>query len=616
MFQDSDGNPYQNLPMVVIGYEDIYNTARDTVVAIRVWHFVFDRMHSTSHLARMLMNESADEADHSGAAHCPNYLRKQSALAAAKQSRTLLGASLETAQLEVAAGMCYRHVVNESVYKNLLSHYAGQSDKSPGLPPVDLEHLPHGVLNTHLLPAEELGCTHPLAFEWVFNAKRPDALRAGLVHLDGTDMDVDPDQISVTSYFDVSAPANVSEDTHKFRVPDWVASTANGGKGCFFFQTDPFQQNIFDMALPHTIAGSLKPGRELMKLYKEECAADSGFPIESPELLNLFNNTMTGRDQWMTSQINSLRDSIVNYDTVDTSPEQRMDVKAAKKAAMRGIASYGQVDADGSHVIEPRQVLKEHAFTTSNVHAKLVAPWVARCRAKFVDTEVEMRSANSMQHAHTPLASDHFDLLRKEKESFEKRHMCVMGELMQLHLAKMERSFNSKIDKESIPAGYRAVWDGLQRELKDMPDGTANIAFALNTQLIDSDRTLFGHFMNWLGVFFEDGTRPPAGPCCAGPRRTPAGPAGRLLCGRPRLAPDARALLPLVRAAHPSAHAERRQPAPACPQLRAVRRADAAADLLRAQRCTSAPPPPRGGAAANAGSTAQETARRCAPSVP
>ena len=79
-----------------------------------------------------------------------------------------------------------------------------------------------------------------------------------------------------------------------------------------------------------------------------------------------------------------------------------------------------------------------------------------------------------------------------------------MEELIQLHLAKMERSFNSKIDKESIPAGYRAVWDGLQRELKDMLDGTANIAFALDKQLTDSDRTLFGHMMNWLGVFFED----------------------------------------------------------------------------------------------------------------
>ena len=102
------------------------------VLAIRIWHFVFDKTHSTSELARALMNESADEADHSGAAHCPNHLRKQSVVASAKQTRMLMGASLETAQLEVAAGVAYRHVVNTSVYKNLLAHYAGHSDKSPG----------------------------------------------------------------------------------------------------------------------------------------------------------------------------------------------------------------------------------------------------------------------------------------------------------------------------------------------------------------------------------------------------------------------------------------------------------------------------------------------------
>jgi len=502
MFQ-SEEDRYQNLPQVVIGYEDIYNAARDTVKAIRIWHFVFDKAHSTSHIARCLMNESADEADHSGAAHCPNHLRKMSAVAAAKQSRGLVGASLETAQLEVAAGMCYRHVVNESVYKNLLAHYAGHSDKSPGLPPVDLSRLPQGVLNSHLLPAEELGCTHPLAFEWVFNAKRPDALNAALVHLVGTEMDIDPDQIMVTSYFDVSAPAN-DDDSHVFRVPSWVGSAANGGKGCFFFQTDPHQQNIFDMTLPHTIAGSIKPGRELMSLYKEQFASDREMPVESPELLNLFNNTMTGRDQWMSAQINALKDSIINYDTVDTTPEQRMDVKTAKKAAMRGIASYGQTDADGSHVIEPRQVLKEHAFTTSNVHSKLIAPWASKQRVQFTDQEVELRSANDKEHAQTPFSHGHFKLLREEKEEFEERHQKCMQELIQLHLSKMERSFNSKIDKESIPAGYRAVWDGLQRELKDMPNGTANIAFALDMQLTDSDRTLFGHMMNWLGVFFED----------------------------------------------------------------------------------------------------------------
>lgn len=481
LMMPSPDDPSENIPMVNIGYEDIYNSARDAVVAIRIWHFVNDAAHSTSDLARKLMNESADESDHSGAAHCPNSMRRATVVAAAKASRSLVGASLDSAQLELAAGMCYRHIVNLQVYLNMMPHYAGKTDKSPGLPPIDAEQLPPGVLNLPLLPTEKLGCTHPLAIEWVFNAKRAEGLGAGLVHLDGSHMDVHKDQITVSSYFDVSTPM-LSTDTHRFRVPGWVGSNADGGKGCFFFQTDPFQRNVFDMVLPHSIAGAVRPGPKLLALYKE-CFGkkNEDLPPDSPELLNRFNNTMTGRDQWMQTQITSMADSIVAFDTYECTPEQRMEAKSAKKAAARGIAHYGQMDGE-SHVIEPRQCLKEHAWQTGNIHSKLLAPWAAKQQAMF--------AAN--------------DLLKKEKAEFKNRFRECMKELVLFHLAKMERSFTSKIDKESIPAGYRAVWDGLQEELRSMPEGTANIAFAEDMQMIDSDRTVFGYMTNWLGTFFED----------------------------------------------------------------------------------------------------------------
>lgn len=519
MMQDTQER-YLNLPMIVIGFEDIYNAARESVVAIRIWHFVFDRKHSTSELARKLMNENADEADHSGSAHCPNNQRKTSVVSAAKATRTLIGASLESAKLELTAGLCYRHVLNESVYKSLLGHYAGHSDKSQGRPPIDLAHLPAGSLNKHLSSHEEYGSDHPLGFEWVFNAKRPDALLAGLVHLNGTFMDVHPDQIDVKSYFNMPTdwpPEQTrsswpQEEVAKctFRVPNWVGSDVGDGKGCFFFQTDPNQLNIFDMVLPHAIAGSIKPGRRLLELYQERFYADCAhLAVDSPLLLSRFNNTMTGRDQWMLQQITSLADSIVNYDTMDTSAEQRMDVRSAKKAAARGIASYGQMDGD-DHIVEPRQVLKEHAFTTSNVHARLIAPWVAETRHSMAQEEERLRDVrdkdgNKLYEDADYATDDHFRELRARRTKFDLRHTECMRELVTLHLAKMERSFTSRIDKESIPAGYRAVWDGLQAELADMPANTANIAFwGRGNQLIDSDRTVFGHMTNWLGTFFEE----------------------------------------------------------------------------------------------------------------
>ena len=37
-----------------------------------------------------------------------------------------------------------------------------------------------------------------------------------------------------------------------------------------------------------------------------------------------------------------------------------------------------------------------------------------------------------------------------------------------------------------------------------MPDKTANVAQALDMQMMESDRTVFGHMTNWLGTYFED----------------------------------------------------------------------------------------------------------------
>ena len=515
----SEEDHSMNIPMVVIGYEDLYDSTKETVLAIRVWLFVFDKTHSTTDLSRKLMAESAQEAAHSGAAHCQNSLRKTTAVLHAKQSRGLLGTSLATAHLELVAGMCYRHIPNVSVYKDLLSHYGGKTGDKPGRQPLDMtpdpdnpNKFPRGMLNAPMLPAEELGCTHPLALEWVFNAKRPEALCAGLVHLDGTPMDIHPDQMAVTSYFDISAPAN-GDDSHVFTVPGWVGSDQGpDGKGCFFLQTDPYKLNIFDMVLPHSIAGSIKAGPELMRLFKERFAPTSNLAESSPEMLNLFNNKMTGRDQWIQDQVASMTDTIVGYDTFDCTADERQSAVDAQKAAKRGIAHYGQMDGE-DHVVEPRQVLKEHAFATNNVHDKLVSLWASERRFFFASEENRIRLANNLEHAKTPISDPVFADLLAQKAAFEERHQRVMKEMVLLHLSKMERSFNSRMDKESIPAGYRAVWDGLQKELDDMPDRTANIAFGgmgvdktgkCGMQMCDSDRTVFGHLQNWLGSFFED----------------------------------------------------------------------------------------------------------------
>jgi hypothetical protein len=205
-----------------------------------------------------------------------------------------------------------------------------------------------------------------------------------------------------------------------------------------------------------------------------------------------------------------MNDSTVAFDTFDCSADERQSATDLQKAARRGVAHYGDMDGD-LHVVEPRQVLKEHAYATNNVHDKLVSPWAAEERARFAAEELRIRA--QCGYGRTPLSDPAFMGLIKQKEAFELRHERVVKEVVLLHLAKMERSFASRMDRESIPAGWRAVYDGLQKELDDMPDRTASVAFGgmgvdksgkTGMQLCDSDRTVFGHLQNWLGSFFED----------------------------------------------------------------------------------------------------------------
>jgi len=491
----SDDGSGGNVPMFVVAYEELYNSDKSEVVAIRVWHMVFDASHSTSELAEKLMMESRCQSAHSGMAHCSTTQKSDKQVKAGNETRVLLGPSLESTELELAAGMCWRHITDLSEYKNLLPSYAGQTDKSNGLHPMPgmEDYMPQGLFNQRLEKHDRLGCTHPLSIEWVFNAKRVDALRAGLVDLEGTDLDVHPDQTDPASYFAMGA-----EEGHTFRVPEWVAEE----RRCFFFQTTPFRPNIFDMVLPRPIAGNVSPGPTLLGLFRERFAPNT--PEDSPALLNQFINEMTGRDQSIEKHIKALADSIVGFDHAACSREQRKDAILAKRAVLSGgIASYGQMDGN-DHVIEPRQVLKEHALATSHMFKTLVQPWAFDQKRLLSEKEIALRSGENAEYMTEDISNPHFDELRTKREKFKERYNAVMEELCKLQLAKMERSFNSRMESESIPAGYRACWSGLQKELDAMPDKTANVAQALDMQMMESDRTVFGHMTNWLGTYFED----------------------------------------------------------------------------------------------------------------
>ena len=498
-----------NVPMLLIGVEDLYNSDCTQVLALRIWHFVFDHSHSTSELANKLMNESAEESRHSGAAHCQNAKRKVSVVSSAKATQTLLGTSLSTVRLEDAAGMCYRHITNLGDYRKLFAHYGGTHLNDKGLQPVDLEYdpndphkAPKNQLSTPLVADRHLGCTHPLSFEWVFNAKRPEALRAGLVSLEGQKLDVHPDQMEVSSYF---VPPDADEGAHSFRLPEWVKTTNMHGKAAFSIQAEPTKLNIFDMVFPNPVVGVVQPGKTLLQVFLDR-HGDGTEDLDSPETVNKLQNFVTNRDSYIQEQVSSLSNSIVSYDSFNCSPEQRTDARITSMSA-GGLASYGQHDTDGDLVIEPRRVLKEHAYASNQLYTKLIAPYIEERTEELEKHEVLLRKTLRIPddaESTDPRLSN----LVKWNDSHCVLKQKLMRELVEWHLAKMQRSFNSKMDLEAIPIGYRKVWEGLQEELagmeKEFGVATANIGQAFNYNVKSSDRTVFGELEGWLWTFMEE----------------------------------------------------------------------------------------------------------------
>ncbi|MEL0210761.1 MAG: hypothetical protein VW891_09295, partial [Novosphingobium sp.] len=477
----------------------IYDRTQTKVLAIRIWKLVFDGMHSDSELVRKLIDENLAQWAQSGVAHAPNIVRSQKLTMEHKRSIQLVGgSSMANTRLEYHAGTQYLRVNNEHTYIKLLRSYSGQSDTCEGRPVYkDLgKNLPPGTLNRRLERCDKLGGNSPIAPEYLFNAMRTCALQAGLVDMEGRLMDVDPDQMCVESYFKFDQATG----TRSFDIPQFVKE-----KKAFYFMTDPAERNPFDLPMPRSIVGTLSPGNALLELFRDQFTP--GTDLSSPLLVDYFNNVMTGTDQWTQKQLTQMAESITTFDTAECTDDERVQAKMAKNILRNaggagGLRSYGT--DGGATCVEPRQVLKEISFESAQVHSKIIAPWVQSQYIELERQECGLREANGGRMRDVEIDDPFFVELTRKKQLISTKHTSAMRDLAYLHLARMERAFCSRVDADAIPAGYRAAWEGLQTELEDMPNKTANIAFGLNMQLTDSDRTVFGHMTNWIGTFFED----------------------------------------------------------------------------------------------------------------
>lgn len=473
----SDNNV--TVPMFTICYEELYNTALTEVTCIRIWKMVFDEKHSDSELWRKLMDENQTTFASAGVAHTQNAQRRKNLVAEQKQNRVVTGGVLGRTNLEYYAGTQYSRVTNESVLLETLKAYGGRNMHGDGKPVVNYDDLPPGLLCKRITPnTKGLGGTHPLSPEFLFNAKRQMAFTAGQIDFEDNPLDIHPDFLDNSKYF---------TDSGDFTLPD--VSKRMGG---FFFVIDPSLNNIFDASLPRSIYGSVCAGPNLLQLFKDEMVEESS--VSNASLSDRFNNMMTKKDAEHAEMERQAAETVISYDSIDCSEMER-----------KSLRHYGDMAGSDSYVIEPRQIMKDIQRDTRQVQSQLIEPWKKKRDIVRDEKNRELRTkeGEDSDMMDVEYHDERLKELHDLEDETEERHCAVVKDLVYLHVNRIESAFRSKMERETIPAGYIAMFDGLQDELAKMPNGTASVAFAHNNKLIASDISMFAHIHMWLGEFFE-----------------------------------------------------------------------------------------------------------------
>lgn len=426
------------VPMFTIGYEELYDHTLTQVVAIRIYKFVFDKAHSDSELCRKLLDENRDTFLNAGAAHAQNNSRRKNLLIEQKQVR-----SQSFSSLEYFAGMQYTSIHNESQWMTYLKSYSGQQNvHHNGRPFFDETELPSGIYNKRIVHDPVLGGTHPLSPEYLFNARRKAALSAGLVDFNDELIDVHPDFLEPSKYW---------TDSGAFVLPS--VSSKNGG---FFFASDSYITNPFDVALPRPIYGAASAGINLLQLYRE-CFAEEVIAAGDTTAIvsDCFNNMMKEQDPQAVEMQRLMAETVVTYDTIDIPDSMR-------KADLR---HYGEVSNDSSYIIEPEQFCKTLQHETRRVISELVQVWLKKREnlrnTKYREVVEEHAAAGTDGSEMDAFEGDYHDdtmsEVRRIEEETTRRHCLVIKDLICLHLGRLEEAFSSRIQRETIPSGYLAM---------------------------------------------------------------------------------------------------------------------------------------------------------------
>ena len=516
-------------------YEEIRSADDTEVTFIGVWLFIFDPTHSTAELLKEVMQINHGLLVSQGAAsQNPNMRHKGYQNEIERRKKSGYSFSSINNNFESTVGMQHWRIVSMESYRQMLESHSGKSTHSEGRPFVEnpSAHQDNAMGRKYMCgdTAFNHGSFHPIAPEFVFNAKRKEGLAFGAVALDGKPGNIHEKYLDPASYWE--------GDT--FKIP----------QGCDMWVCSEIERlTIMDCPLPRPLQNQVTPGDSLMRLFiermkpaageagpAEESARDialrmrrqgqgqaqgngqtlpmdvegsgmaSGMaasssssvfdpPLPEPPITSndyaRFRSFASGVDEKQRRDTEEIRSILQRFDNMDAllSSSDTSLHRGSKKDSFR---------------IKIEKMTDIIAGESNEVYDKLIQPWFAEAKKRIDDDYAYLEKTRADCEDHR------WDEVRVREKDMYQRFYDVKSDLSRYHLRSTFQCFHSAHDLATLPNGYIAMVNELEKHV-DLNGGSASMAFPpphkdgtlrLGKQITASDRQVWHELQEWLGVIF------------------------------------------------------------------------------------------------------------------
>ena len=202
-------DPEHNLPMFHMAMQEIYDESLKELVGLRIWKFVFHKVHSDALMMNSVMKENMVAEKATRQAGERHMARKH-----------LLMKEMEHVRVNAqTAGVQYSYVTSDKVYRQKIELYGGKTVHGEGMPFMDFNTVPSNAVHEGIMGSSDgYGGKNYLAPEVMFNARRTMGFTGGSVPFDSETRAPHPDYLDNTNYF---------EDDGVFHIADVVSFTTS-----------------------------------------------------------------------------------------------------------------------------------------------------------------------------------------------------------------------------------------------------------------------------------------------------------------------------------------------------------------------------------------------------